>query len=180
LLLGLFSDASKPFFGSVDQLQLQLLDPQVYADFIAHQFESAKREIKSEAVAELLEWTRCHTFYTQYFCNTLFAKAVETIGLHEVNQVKDAILFSFEPSYLALQSVLSYNQIKLLKGIASEGGVTGVSSSTFLNAHGLAQSSALQAMKVLLKKELLYEELRPEGSKILVYDPFFSRWLEKH
>lgn len=179
LLLGLFSDARKPFFGTVEQMQLQLLDPQIYQEFIVRHFEAGDREINEEAVSEILEWTRGHTFYTQYFCNKLYAKGFETIGLYEVEHVKNEILFSFEPSYLTLQSVLSNNQFKLLKGISIEGSVTGVSSSTFLSRHGLAQSSALQSLKVLLSKELLYEELNPKGSRFLVYDPFFSRWLER-
>ncbi|RLD21820.1 MAG: hypothetical protein DRI69_03045, partial [Bacteroidetes bacterium] len=150
-----------------------------YQEFIVRHFEAGDREINEEAVSEILEWTRGHTFYTQYFCNKLYAKGFETIGLYEVEHVKNEILFSFEPSYLTLQSVLSNNQFKLLKGISIEGSVTGVSSSTFLSRHGLAQSSALQSLKVLLSKELLYEELNPKGSRFLVYDPFFSRWLER-
>lgn len=121
---------------------------------------------------------RRHTFYTHYFCNKLFSKGYSQVELLEVEYVKKEILFSFEPSYLTLQSVLSTNQFKLIKGIAIEGSVSGVSSSAFLSRHGLAQSSALQALKVLLNKELQYEELHPDGSKIKVYDPFFSRWLE--
>jgi len=180
LLMGLFSDARKPFFGAVEQMQLQLLDPQVYREFIVRHFREARRKIKDEAVNEVLEWSRCHTFYTQYFCNKLYAKGLKTIGLFEIEQVKNEILYSFEPSYLTLQSVISNNQFKLIKGIAVEGSVTGVGSSTFLSRYGLALSSSLQASKVLLKKELLYEELNPEGNRIFVYDPFFSRWLERH
>ena len=73
---------------------------------------------------------------------------------------------------------LSKNQFKLLTAIAKEGTVTGVSSAEFLNRYNLAQSTAQQAFKVLLEKELLYEEHSSEGSRVMVYDPFFSRWLE--
>lgn len=179
LLQGLFSDARKPFFGAVEQMQLQLIDPQIYGEFITHHFKVGKMRIKEKAVSEILDWTRGHTFYTQYVCNKLYAKGNKKIGLYEVEYVKNEILYSFEPSYLNLRSILSKNQFKLVQGIAKEGAVSGVSSSTFLSQNGLAQSSALQALKVLLTKEILYEELNPEGNRIMVYDPFFSRWLER-
>lgn len=179
LLIGLFSDAQKPFFGAVEQMQLQLLDPQIYREFIVSHFEAAKRQIEGDAVSEVLNWSRCHTFYTQYFCNKLFSKGYKNIGLLEIEYIKNEILFSFEPSYLTIQSVLSKNQFKLLNGIAHEESVSGVTSSAFLSAYGLAQSSSLQALNVLLAKDLLYQELNPEGNKIRVYDPFFSRWLER-
>lgn len=179
LLMGLFSDAQRPFFGSAEQMQLQFLDRQVYHEFIASHFRASKQKIEDDAVSAILDWTRSHTFYTQYFCNKLFSKGFDRPGLYEIELVKNEILFSFEPGYLNLQSVLSKNQFKLLKAIAHEGHVSGVSASAFLSRHVLAQSTAQQALKVLLEKELLYEELHHDGNKVFVYDPFFSRWLEE-
>lgn len=178
LLLGLFNDARKPFFGSVDQMQLQLLDRQIYHEFIEGHFRKAKQKISDDAITEILDWTRGHTFYTQFFCNKLYSKAFESIGLPEIEQQKKEILFSFEPVYLNLQSVISHNQFKLLKAIASEGHVTNVGSAAFLSRYEIASSTAQQASKVLLDKELVYEELRSDGNRIFVYDPYFSRWLE--
>jgi hypothetical protein len=127
----------------------------------------------------MLEWTRGHTFYTQYFCNRLYSKGISSIGMEDVQKEKQSILFSFEPSYFNLQSVLSKNQFKLLEAIAKEGEVSGVSSSGFLNKYGMAQSTAQQAYKVLLEKEFLYDDRTAGGSRVFVYDPFFARWLER-
>jgi DNA-binding MarR family transcriptional regulator len=101
-----------------------------------------------------------------------------SIGLIETEGLKREILFSFEPSYLSLESVLSKNQLKLLRAIAHEDEVTSVSTSAFLSQYQLAQSTAQQALGVLLDKELLYEDMSPDGSRIFVYDPYFSRWLQ--
>lgn len=117
--------------------------------------------------------------YRGYFCNRLYSKGSDEITMKDIQQEIQAILFSFEPSYFNLQSVLSKNQFKLLEAIAKEGEVSGVSSSDFLSKYGMAQSTAQQAFKVLLSKELLYEEHTSDGSRVFVYEPFFSRWLER-
>jgi AAA+ ATPase superfamily predicted ATPase len=179
ILLGLFSDARRPFFGTVEHRQLGYLDRQIYKDFIASHFTSAGQQIDNQSLEAILDWTRVHTFYTQYFCNRLFSKGIKDIGIYDVEHEKHAILFSFEPSYFNLESVLSKNQFKLLEAIAKEGEVSGVSASEFLNKYGMAQSTAQQAYKVLLEKELLYEQRTANGRQIFVYDPFFARWLER-
>jgi len=178
LLMGLFADAKKPFFGSVDQIQLQFLDRQIYHEFIAAHFRASKQKISDEAVDAALDWTRGHTFYTQYVCNKLFSKKYATPGLYEIQRIKDEILYAFEPGYLSLQSVLSRNQFKLLRAIAIEGSVAGVSNTAFLSQYKIAQSTAQQALKTLLEKELLYEDVHPDGNRVFIYDPFFARWLE--
>jgi hypothetical protein len=178
LLMGLFSDAKKPFFGSVDHLNIHPIDKQVYHEFIQTHFGKAKRKISDDAIEEILTWTRVHTFHTQYFCNRLFSRHLQDIGRSEVEEMKKEVLFVFEPSYLQMESVLSKNQLKLLTAIAQEETVGTVSNAAFLTKYALAQSTAQQSLKVLLEREILYEELHPDGSRIFVYDPFFSRWLQ--
>ncbi|MBK8504220.1 MAG: hypothetical protein IPL46_19645 [Saprospiraceae bacterium] len=179
LLLELFTDAKKPFFSSVDHLALQLLDPQVYADFILKHFSQAGQKISLEAIEEILNWTRGHTYHTQYFCNLLFSKRSQEIGLQEIARIKSEVLYTYEQSYLQLQAVLSKNQWKCLRGIAHEQSVESVTNKDFLHKFGLAQSSAHQAVNVLLDKELIYEQRERDGTQLFIYDPFFSRWLEE-
>ena len=178
LLLGLFSDARRPFFGTVDHLRLGPIEMQVYGSFIFDKFTERGQNIAHEAITEILDWTRRHTFYTQYMCNRIFAKHHAHVSLAEVELEKRDILFSFEPAFLNLRSVMSPNQFKLIKGIAKEGIAKNITSSAFLGTYELAQSTAQQALKVLLDKELLYQEQSTSGSSYFVYDPFFSRWLE--
>lgn len=178
LLTGLFTGPKKPLFGSVEPYPLKKLDRQVYGEFIARHFEAGEQVITDEAVDEILDWTRIHTFYTQFFCNKLYSQRHEQVGLYEVEMVKREILYAFEPGFLSLQSVVSQNQLKVLKGIAQAGSVESVGSTEFLSRNVLAHSSASQALKVLVQEELVHEELSKEGSRYFVYDPFFSRWLE--
>lgn len=178
LLLTLFTDTQRPFFNAVEHLVLEKIDPREYRAFITKQFNRGRQIIEDEAITEILDWTRGHTYHVQYFCNRLYSKRLEQIGLLEVEHLKAEILYTFEAGYLQLQSVLSKNQWKLLKAIAKEKQVTTVSTTAFLSRYRLAQSTAQQSLGTLLDKELLYEHRSREGNFFVVYDPFFSRWLE--
>ena len=74
LLLGLFSDAKRPFFGTVEHMQLGYIDRAIYSDFIRDSFSKGGQSIDDQCINSILDWTRGHTFYTQYFCNRLFGQ----------------------------------------------------------------------------------------------------------
>ncbi|MCB0665165.1 MAG: ATP-binding protein [Saprospiraceae bacterium] len=179
LLLNLFSNSKKPFFNMVDQLQLKTLDHQIYADFIQNHFTNHKQKIDASIVEDILTWTRSHTYHTQYFCNRLFAQGHKKIIPQHIEKIKREILYTFEPNYLQLRATNSPVQWKLLTAIAKEESVTNISSRDFLSRYQLAQSSAHQAMNVLLEKEILYEVRQKDKNIIIIYDPFFSRWLQE-
>ena len=65
-----------------------------------------------------MDWTKRHTYYTQYLCRRVFANGTNKVNLAEVKMFMD------------------------------------------------------------LEKELLLEELSPEGHAYCVYNVFHSRWLE--
>ena len=179
LLLELFTSAKRPFFSAVEHLTLKPLDPQVYAAFIQKHFKNAKQEISLETIEIILVWTRGHTYHSQYFCNRLFAQKNSEISLKELQQIKAEILYTYEQSYLQFKAILSKNQWKCLQGIAKEQLVDSVTGKDFLRKYDLAQSSAHQAVNVLLEKELIYEQRDLDGTTIFVQDPFLSRWLER-
>ena len=122
LLTGLFSDAQKPFFSAVEHLQLKSLDHQIYSDFISNHFTLKKQQISESQIKEIINWTRGHTYHTQYFCNRLFAQKIRKIQLTDLELIKREILYSYEQSFLQLKSVLSKNQWKVLVG-GCKGGI---------------------------------------------------------
>ena len=179
LLLNLFSDSQKPLFGTVQHMHLKKMDPQVYASFINKHFTKAGKTLQLEDIDEILYWTRIHTFYTQFFCNRLFARNKKRYNKSDINHVKNEILLEYEMSFLSQRKLLSPNQWKLLIGIAKEDGISNFNSS-FLQQYSLASSTARQSLEVMLEKEIVYETIKPEKSIYEVYDPFFSRWIEYH
>jgi RIO-like serine/threonine protein kinase len=71
---------------------------------------------------------------------------------------------------------LTVNQFQLLKAIAKEYGVKQYSSKDFIGKYKLGTSSSVnRSLKMLLDKEMIYEEM----GVYKVYDLFFANWLTK-
>ncbi len=178
LLIELFNNSKKAMFGSVQQVTITHIEPSIYHSFIKKKFSQRKVQISDEAIGEILEWTNIHTFYTQYFCNKLYAHGYKKITEKEVAFTKSLILKEQETTFLSYRNLLSSIQWKLLQGIANEGFIEAITSS-FLQQYGLAESSARQSLKSLLDKEMIYEEMQEDATRYYVYDQFLSRWLSQ-
>jgi DNA-binding MarR family transcriptional regulator len=84
-----------------------------------------------------------------------------------------------EEIYFQYRNMLTPNQWKLLKAIAKEGSVEQISSSKFLNKHDLgAASTVKRSLDSLLKAEMIFEEFEENSKQYIVYNCFFSRWLQ--
>ena len=61
----IFSDENEPFWRSAKQMELGVIAPELFAGYIADQFEATGRRIKPDAVDRLLAITRGHPYATQ-------------------------------------------------------------------------------------------------------------------
>lgn len=115
-------------------------------------FEKEGRKIFGEAVDFILEWTFCHTYYTQFLCNRVFQLTREEATMTEVFQAIDDILKENTDLFLERRNLLTRKQWDFLIAVAKEKEVVQPTSATFL---------------------------RKSGSSFRVYNVFFSRWLER-
>lgn len=176
----MFTAENSPFYESASLYTLGKIDRNTYADFIKEQFAGQKKAISAEAIDFILDWTRCHTFYTQTLCNRVFASVKRDAGLVDALMAADAIIKESEGGFLERRSLVTAKQWKFLMAIAKEGEVSEPTGAVFLQKYGLgAPSSAVRLLKALTDKELLLETKTLEGSSYCVYNVFFSRWLER-
>lgn len=180
VMADMFTSENSPFYESAAPYTLDKIDRLVYARFISEQFEKQKKHITEEAVEYILDWTRCHTFYTQTLCNRVFAAIKKGAALVDVLVAADAILKENHDTFLERRALLTPKQWKFLIAIAKEGKVNEPTSSAFLQKYSLgAPSTAARLLDSLTDKELLLETKSLEGSSYCVYNVFFSRWLER-
>lgn len=180
VMADMFTSENSPFYESAAPYTLDKIDRVVYAQFISEQFEKQKKHITEEAVEYVLDWTRCHTFYTQSLCNRVFSLVRNEAGLVDVLCAADAILKENNDTFLERRALLTPKQWKFLIAIAKEGEVSEPTSSAFLQKYGLGASSTVaRLLGSLVEKELLLETKSLTGSSYCVYNVFFSRWLER-
>lgn len=174
MLTRMFGDASRPFYQSTDMMFLEEIPGQRYQSFISGHFSTAGRKIDPVAVQDLLQWTRHHTWYVQYACNRIYESGIDFDGKVKTQILPD-ILLDFEPFYMEYQSLVTRQQWQLLKAIAHSGSVSSIASGEFIRKYSLTNASTVKrGIDTLLSKELIYRK----GGEYMVYDVFFSRWLE--
>ncbi len=177
MLEPMFTAANRPFYQSSELMYLNKIDEHEYRSFIIELFQSGNRIIKEDALSEIIKWTRLHTFYVQYVCNLLFETGQQKINKDMTKRVFYQILTSSEPLFINYRNLLPPHQFRLLQAIAIEGGVSQPNSAKFIKTHNLTTASSITtSLKALAEKEMIVNE----NGQWLVYDVFFSRWLEYH
>jgi len=178
LLTTLFSNPTRPLFASTQMMELNYIGHAPYYEFIKHQFESNDKTIPDIVVHRILNWTKQHTFYTHFLCNTLYNNTGEEVKEGDLNIAMDSVLKQFEMAYYFFEKTLSGNQWLLLKAIAKEGDAKNLTKKEFLNKYKFSTTSLKQSLEVLVEKQLVHEKMNKEENTYSVYDVFLSRWLE--
>ena len=177
LLLSMFGDARYPFYNSTELMHLDKINKDDYCNFIKKKFNDNKITIQDEQIHYILDWTFQRTFNVQFVCNKLYGLGISKIYRSHINKIFFEILKENESLFYSLRNILSAQQWKLLKAIASEQGAKSLYSNEFINKHKLgAASTVKRSIDALLNKEMIFEE----NGKYFVYDVFLSRWLENN
>ncbi len=175
----IFNSAKSPFYASCSAIHLDFIDRKEYETFISGIFNEYKRKISPEAVAFILEWTMCHTFYTQYFCNFLFASNLKRIEYNDVKNCAIEILKQNESTFYQFRNLITEAQWNLLMAIAKENKLYKAHSRDFIDKYRLGTSSMItRGMDALLEKELIYYNAGVAKPYYEVYDKFLLRWMQ--
>jgi AAA+ ATPase superfamily predicted ATPase len=176
----MFAGSKRPFFASTQFLALKPIEKEKYYSFIESIFKKYKKVINSESIEFILEWTRCHTYYTQMVCNHVFRKSGKgLITIEFVKWVCKGILEEQEMVFLQYRNLLTPVQWELLKAIAKEKEATALTRSSFLKQYHLTLSGSQRALSALINKEMVYAEHLKDATYYYVYDCFLNRWLER-
>ncbi|MEB2780411.1 ATP-binding protein [Algoriphagus sp. C2-6-M1] len=180
LLSELFSDPKRPFFKSVSPFKLEKINQNDYRDFIIKIFASHGKQLSEELAEELLEWTKCHTYYVQHLCNRIFQVPEKKLSRADWQGCAQNILKEQEVFFFHYRSLLSPQQWKLLVAIAKAGIVYSPTSKDFIAKNNLGSSATVfKSIDSLLDKEMIYKEYNQEGNPFYqVYDVFFERWIQ--
>lgn len=179
LMHEIFNSAKRPFFASCTNLNLDYINRDEYKKFIQLKFSEGKRKIDNDCLDFICDWTKLHTFYTQYFCFTLFAKNKKHNTLADAHETALSILQLNEPSFFQYRSLLTGSQWNLLCAIAKEEQLTQPQSSKFISTHRLGTpASVKRSLDALLKKEIILYNSSVQTPYYEVYDKYLMRWMQ--
>lgn len=175
----IFNSAKRPFFASCSNLNLGYISEKHYRKFIQKKFNNAERKITDDCLDFICNWTKLHTFYTQYFCYTLFALNKKENTLEDAKLVASNILKLNENTFFQYRALLTEMQWSLLSAIAKEGKVYQPNSKKFIQSYKLGTpSSVSRSLDSLLKKEIIFYNSAVEKPYYEVYDKYLMRWIQ--
>lgn len=175
MLEPMFSGAGRPFYQSTELMYLDKIPEPDYRKFIVEKFETGNIKIDDEAISKIFNWTRLHTFYVQHVCNLLFEADLKIIDHDLISKIFHRILTSNEPVFASYRNLIPGHQYRLLQAIAVEDGISQPTSGAFIKDHKLTSASSVTtSLKALSEKEMIVQN----GNQWIVYDVFFSRWLQ--
>jgi AAA+ ATPase superfamily predicted ATPase len=174
----IFNSAKRPFYASCKNINLQQIKEEKYSAFIKEQFKENQRTISDEAIAEVLDYTMVHTYYTQVFCHELFQISEKKISLINVQNIKQQLILENEGVFFQYRNLLTPTQWHLLKAIAKEVKLFQPYNKIFVNKYQLGSSAIVKrSLQALLEKEMIYRDNSIKEPYYTVYDKFLLRWL---
>jgi hypothetical protein len=179
MMTEMFTHAKRPFFASTRLLYLDKIDKAEYEVFIRNHFETNRKSIQDDALSEILNQTKSHTFYTQNLCNYIFSMKVNSIDIEAVKRAMDGILKENESFFFQYRQLLTPAQWNFMIAVAKENEVSQITAQKFISKYNIGTpANAIRILKSLIDKELILESHSIDHSKYQVYDVFLSRWLE--
>lgn len=175
----IFNSAKRPFFASCSNLHLNFIEENKYAAFIEKIFTNSKRKITKDSIQYVLNFTNCHTFYTQFFCNYLYSINKKAVQLADVKQAAIDILKLNENTFFQYRNLLTTSQWQLLSAISKEEKLFKAHSKNFIQKYNLGTSSMVtRGIEALLEKEMIFYNSTIETSYYQTYDKFLMRWMQ--
>ena len=177
MMRSIFNDENEPFWRSAKQVELGVIQPDLFAPFIAERFRSTGKRIDDAAVEAVLEKTAGHPYATQELCYfTWEATDLRSTAtpLH-VRVGLEGVLRSEHAHFSLIWEDASAGQRLLLTALAVEPGHP--YSEDYRRRHRLPPATNVQkALAALRRRELVAK--RDDGSYAVV-EPFFAEWLSR-
>ena len=177
MMEGIFNDENEPFWRSAKQLELQVIAPHLFRDFIAERFRATGKSIGDAAVTVILDITGGHPYATQELCYFAWAATPEggEAGNETIDTALAGVLRSEHAHFSLLWDGLSAGQRLLVEALAAEPGRP--YREDYRRRRNLRSATSIQkALGALTKREIVAK--RPSGDYAIA-EPFFAEWIER-
>lgn len=175
MMAEIFASPSRPFYQSTSMMTLNPIDMERYVEFAQDLFREFHKDIAKETIMEVYQRYEGVTWYVQSVLNALFTltKNNEICPSEMVETAIQQVVSQQSFVYAALLYQLPPKQKEVLMAICKDGKATNITSQPFLQRHHLTASTVQAAVKGLMEKDFITQELGTYS----VYDKFFALWL---
>jgi hypothetical protein len=170
----IFNDENEPFWRSAKEIELDVIEPQPFAEYIERQFKHTGKQIAPAAVDVVLDITHGHPYATQELCYFLWQDTPAGATATDV-QVREAVVRVLNSEHAHFSLVWEgapAHQRLLLRALAEEPGHP--ISADYRRRHALPGGSSVQRALGALEKAELIGRRRGEA---WISEPFLAQWV---
>jgi AAA+ ATPase superfamily predicted ATPase len=171
----IFNDANEPFWRSAKKMELGVIPPPQFAEFIRGRFEATSRSIDDTVVEALLDVTHAHPYGTQELAYATWELTPRgsTATRARLSEGLGRVLRSENAHFSRIWDRASRAQRLVLEAFARAPSQPALSSA-YRRAHNLPATSTVQrAIEALVADELI--ERHGDGYRIA--EPFLAEWI---
>lgn len=174
LLLSMFNERSRAFYGSAINFPLGPLPSKEFIAFIQKGFADQGKSCEESAAEKIVSLVEGYPYYGQKLAYLVFDISEKTTTINEVLLAFNSLLKEETPVFESILMGLSPQQIALLKALAKES-TNSIFSQEFLQRHRLGSLGGIQGSA---KKLSLLDLIERTPSKVWrLVDPLFAKWL---
>jgi AAA+ ATPase superfamily predicted ATPase len=173
----IFSDENEPFWRSAKRMELDVIAPALFREYIVAQFERTGRTVDAGVVDRVLDATHGHPYATQELCYFLWEETPErgSTGPEQYDEALTKLLRSEHAHFGLIWDKAAKAQRLVLQALAAEPGRP--LSRDYRRRHALPGPSSVQrALEALVKDELV---ARDKPGDYRIAEPFLAEWLRR-
>lgn len=171
----IFNDDNEPFWRGAKHMELGVIDPTLFARFIAERFAATRREIAPGVLHQLLAITHAHPYGTQELAYALWEVTPDRARADGagLQRALGRVLHSENAHFLRIWEGASRAQRVTLEALARDPGRPPFAAA-YRRSHNLPPSSTIQrALEALVHDELVQRD----GTGYRIAEPFLTEWI---
>jgi hypothetical protein len=172
----LFNDTHEPFWRSAKQMELGLIDPELFRPFVDDRFDRTNRAIEDAVLDELLAVTGGHPYATQELCYFLWEEVPEgwSANLETLERAVAGVLRSESAHFTRIWSRAVPNHRLILQALAVDPPAR--ITDGYRRRHSLPHDATVRkALRAMGDDELVLRDDR--GYRIA--EPFLAEWIRR-
>jgi len=177
LIFDMFSDPTRPLYGSGKMLHLEKIAPKHLKAFIINRFHLTGKHIPKEVASRLVDVCESHPYYTQYVSHSLWEITPLNYSITDIDlqNAIDLTISRISPRYESIWELLPLRQRQALIALANMAPNERLFSGDVILKYGLASAPSFRkALKRLVDKSLVDKD----RNTFSIIDIFFKKWIQ--
>ena len=179
LILDLFSDPARPFYGSGKMFPLDKIAPNHLETFVFERFRSTGKNLPMEEASRLVETCESHPYYTQYVSHSLWEITPPNFSITAtgLERAINLTISRVSPRYESVWELLSLRQRQALIALVNLKPGQKIFSGEVIQKYGLASAPSFRkALRSLVEKSIVDRD----QNAYTIIDVFLKKWIHKN